>query len=116
MLEIRKELVVPGVAVLHLSGRIAVGRSCQEMEGQIDELIREKTFKVILDLTGVQRVDSTGFGTIVLYASKLKKGGGELRVAGAAGMVEEIAQSAHIPELVPFHATVEEAVSGIEQS
>ena len=116
MFEIRKELLVPGVAIVHLSGRITVGRSCQDIEGQIDELIRENTLKVIFDLTDVQRVDSTGFGTMVLCGSKLKKAGGELRVAGAAGMVEEIAQSSHIPELVPFHATVEEAVSGIEQS
>lgn len=111
MLEIRKELLVPGIAVLHLSGRVSVGRPCQDIEAQIDELIQEKTPKVIFDLSNVQRVDSTGFGTIVMCAGKLKKAGGELRVAGATGMVEEIAHSSQISKIVPFHATVAEAAA-----
>jgi anti-sigma B factor antagonist len=115
MFEIRKELLVPGVAILHLSGRVAMGRPCQEIEAQIDELIREKTVNVILDVTDVQRVDSTGFGTIVQCSNKLKKAGGGLRVAGATGMVEEIAHSSQILKIVPFHATVAEAVSGFQQ-
>src|SRR5919197_5949664 len=111
MLEIVKELVVPGIAVLHLSGRVSVGRPCQEIEERVEELIQEKTPRVILDLSHVQRVDSTGFGTIVMCAGKLKKAGGELRVAGATGMVEEIAHSSQISKIVPFHASVAEAAS-----
>jgi anti-sigma B factor antagonist len=112
MLEIRRELVEPDIAVLHLSGRIAMGRPCQDIEGQIDELIRQKTTKVILDLLEVQRVDSTGFGTIVQCSNKLRIAGGELRVAGAKGMVEGIATTSNIPMIVPFHATIAEAVAG----
>jgi len=40
MLEIRKESLQPGITVLHLTGRIAMGRPCQEIEGHVDELIR----------------------------------------------------------------------------
>lgn len=112
MLEIRRELVEPDIAVLHLSGRIAMGRPCQDIEGQVDELIRQKTTKVILDLLEVQRVDSTGFGTIVQCSNKLRVAGGELRVAGAKGMVEGIATTSNIPMIVPFHATIAEAIAG----
>ncbi|MGC2196723.1 MAG: STAS domain-containing protein [Terriglobales bacterium] len=111
MLEIRKELVAPDIAVFHFSGRIAMGRACQDIEAQIDELIREKVTKVILDLTDVQRVDSTGFGTIVMSSQKLKNAGGGLRVVGAKGIVEEIAHTSHIPTIVPFHGTLAEAVT-----
>ena len=37
--------------------------------------------------------------------------GGELRVAGATGIVAEIAHSSQIPRIVPFHTTVEDAVA-----
>jgi anti-sigma B factor antagonist len=111
MLEIRKELVEPDIVVLHLSGRIAMGRPCQDIEGHVDELIRKKTSKLILDLTELQRVDSTGFGTIVQCSTKFKSAGGELRVAGAKGMVEEIAHTSNIPKIVPFHTTVAEAIA-----
>ena len=111
MLAIRKEAVSPDVTVLHLTGRIAMGRPCQDIEAQVDELIREKRLKLVLDLSEVQRVDSTGFGTIVTSAGKLKKAGGALHVAGAKGMVEEIAHTSNISRVVPFFSTVDEAVS-----
>jgi anti-sigma B factor antagonist len=110
MFEMRKELIAPDIAVLHLSGRIAMGKPCQEIDAQVDELIRDKISKVVLDLVHVDRVDSTGFGTIVQCSARLKKAGGELRVAGATGIVAEIAHSSQIPRIVPFHTTVEDAL------
>jgi anti-sigma B factor antagonist len=114
MLAIRKELIEPKITVLHLSGRISVGRPCQEIEETIQGLIEEKRFWVILDLAEVQRVDSTGFGTIVLCGGKLKKAGGKLRVAAANDMVEEIAVSSQIRKIVMFDKTVAEAVAALK--
>jgi anti-sigma B factor antagonist len=111
MFEMTKEQMGPDVAVLHISGRIAMGKPCQDIDAQVEELVREKVTKIVLDLEHVDRVDSTGFGTIVLCAGKLRKVGGELRVAGAKGIVAEIAHSSQIPRIVPFHGTVEDAVA-----
>ena len=114
MLAIRKESVSPDVTVLYLSGRIAMGRPCQDIESQVDDLVREKKTKLVLDISEIQRVDSTGFGTIVMCAGKLKKAGGGLHVAGAKGIVEEIANTSNIPKVIPFHATLEEAISALK--
>jgi len=114
MFEMRKELIGSDMVVLRLAGRLLMGKPCQEIDTQIDELIRENIHKVVLDLTHVDRVDSTGFGTIVLNSGKLKKAGGELRVAGATGIVEEIAHSSQIPRIVPFYATASEAVASFQ--
>ena len=115
MLDIKKELREPGIAVLHLSGRISMGRSCQDIEAQVDELLHQGTLKIILDLTDIQRVDSTGFGTIVTCSQKVKKAGGTLRIVGATGMVEEIAQSSQLPRIIPFHANLEEALAAFQE-
>jgi anti-anti-sigma factor len=114
MLAIRKESVSPDITVLYLAGRIAMGRPCQDIEAHVDELIRESNPKVVLELSEIHRVDSTGFGTIVMCANKLKKAGGGLHVAGAKGIVEEIANTSNIPKVVPFYATVSEAVSAFK--
>jgi anti-sigma B factor antagonist len=114
MLVIRKETVPPDVTVLHLSGRVAMGRPCQEIESHVEELIREKTPKLVLDLSDVQRVDSTGFGVIVTSAGKLKKAGGSLHVAGAKGIVQEIAHTSNISKVVPFYPSVEEAIDALQ--
>ena len=116
MLAITKESVPPDVTVLHLTGRIAMGRPCQEIESQVEELIRQNKPKLVLDLSEVQRVDSTGFGTIVMCAGKLKKAGGGMRVAGAKGIVNEMAHTSNISRVVPFDASIEEAVAALGQS
>lgn len=113
MLEIRKEQADPDIVVLHLSGRISMGRPCEELEAAIQELIQQNVSKVILNLSDVQRVDSTGFGTLVTSSQKLKRAGGELRVVGAHGVVEEIAHSSQILKIVPFHATLADAVAAL---
>jgi anti-sigma B factor antagonist len=111
MLQIRKESIAPDIVVLHLIGRIAMGRPCQEIEANIDELIQQKAPRVVLDFSEVQRMDSTGFGTLVLCAGKFRKAGGDLRVAGAKGIVDEIAHTSNIPRIIPFYASVEQAVA-----
>jgi anti-sigma B factor antagonist len=111
MLQIRKESVAPDIVVLHLIGRVAMGRPCQEIEAHIDELIQQKAQKVVLNFSEVQRMDSTGFGTLVLCAGKFRKAGGDLRVAGAKGIVEEIAHTSNIPRIIPFYASLQEAVA-----
>src|SRR5262245_57317386 len=113
MLEIRKEQAEPDIVVLHLSGRLTMGRPCEELEAETQELIQQSVAKVILNLADVQRVDSTGFGTLVIASQKLKRAGGELRVVGAHGVVEEIAHSSQIPKIVPFHATLADAVAAL---
>jgi anti-anti-sigma factor len=114
MLAIRKESVSPDITVLYLAGRIAMGRPCQDIEAHVDELIREKKPKLVLDLSEIHRVDSTGFGTIVMCSGKLQKAGGRLHVSGAKGIVEQIASTSNIPKVVPFHASVEEAISALQ--
>ena len=111
MLQIRRESVAPDIVVLHLIGRIAMGRPCQEIEAHIDELIQQKAPKVILNFSEVQRMDSTGFGTVVLCAGKFRKAGGDLRVAGARGIVDEIAHTSNIPRIIPFYGSLEEAIA-----
>jgi anti-sigma B factor antagonist len=111
MLQIRKESIAPDIVVLHLTGRIAMGRPCQEIEANIDELIQQKALRVVLDFSEVQRMDSTGFGTLVLCAGKFRKAGGDLRVAGAKGIVDEIAHTSNIPRIIPFYTSLEQAVA-----
>jgi len=111
MLQIRRESVAPDIVVLHLIGRVAMGRPCQEIEAHIDELIQQKAHKVVLNFSEVQRMDSTGFGTLVLCAGKFRKAGGDLRVAGAKGIVEEIAHTSNIPRIIPFYTSLQEALA-----
>src|SRR5258708_37393967 len=84
--EIIKKELKPGVGVLELKGPLQMGVECKQLELAFDELLREKQTRVVLDFTGITKLDSGGLGKVVNCFSRLKKAGGAMRLAGGQGM------------------------------
>jgi anti-sigma B factor antagonist len=112
MLEIQTKDLPPDIVVLEIKGRITLGRESKQLEWAVETLVGEGRKKVILDLSGVTNVDSTGIGIIVMSAGKLKQAGGELRVAGATAHVEDVLKMTNIDQIVVLHSTTAAAASG----
>jgi len=112
MLEIQTRHLDPDVVVLEIAGRITLGRECKELEWQTEKLVRDHHKKFIFDITGVTRLDSTGIGIIVMSAAHVKNAGGELRLAGASGHIENVLRMSSIDKLVPLHPTASAAAVG----
>jgi anti-sigma B factor antagonist len=107
---VRKQLP-NNVVVFQMTGRIILGNNSRDVELDLAKSLHDNLRKVIFDLTGVTLLDSTGVGIIVVCHAKLKQAGGELRVAGAAGMVEETLRVTNVDRIVRFYATVADAAS-----
>ena len=112
MLEIQTKHVQPDIVVLELTGRITIGRDCKQLEWAVENLVKEGRKKVIFDLAAVSTVDSTGIGIMVMSAGQMKKTGGELRVAGANGHVEQVLKMTNVDQIVALHPTAAAAAAG----
>jgi anti-anti-sigma factor len=104
MLEIQTKQMPPDIVVVEIAGRITIGRDCKQLEWSTENLVREKQKKVIFDLSGVTHIDSTGVGIIVMSAGQLKSIGGELRLAGAKGHVDEVLRLTNVHQLLGVYA------------
>jgi anti-sigma B factor antagonist len=111
MLEIHSKRIPPDVIVLELAGRITLGRDSQHLEWLGTALVRDKEKKVVLDLTNVSRLDSTGVGIIVMVCGLLKQSGGELRLAGAKGLVDDVLKLTNIHSMIAVHPSAEAAAA-----
>jgi anti-sigma B factor antagonist len=100
LLTIEKKSLPSDVTVLEIKGRISLGRECQQIEWTVDDLLKNDVRKVVLDLAGVNHIDSTGIGIIVMCSGKVKKAGGQLRVAGATGVVDQVLKLTKVDEIV----------------
>lgn len=109
LLSIKKKAIEPDIAVLEMAGRITLGRDCQEVEWRLEDLLKENRRKVIFDLTSVNHIDSTGVGILVMCSGRLHQNGGQLRLAGATGMVEQVLKLTKVNQIVDFHPTVDDA-------
>ena len=111
MLQIQTRNVPPDIVVLEIAGRITIGRDSQQLEWSTDELVRENKKKVVFDLSGVNHIDSTGIGIIVMSAGKIKQAGGKLHVC-AQGHVENVLRLTSVDQVVGLHSTMAAAAAG----
>jgi anti-sigma B factor antagonist len=111
MMQIETRNLPPDIVVLEVAGRVTIGRDCQQLEWSADSLVRENKKKIILDLSRVTHIDSTGIGIIVMSAGQVKKAGGKLRVC-AQGHVEEVLKLTSVDKVVDLLPTIEAATAG----
>ena len=103
----------PGITVVEITGAITMGQDCDRLGKEFDDLLAQKTTRIILDLSRVHRVDSSGIGRIVLCFSKLKKQGGQLRIAGATGMVANVLKMTTVDKILGVYSTPDDAADGL---
>jgi anti-sigma B factor antagonist len=68
-----------GIAIIALKGRLTVGEASSARE-EVNKLVAAGRFNVIFDLGGVDYIDSTGLGSLVICFTSIKKAGGALKL------------------------------------
>ena len=109
MLEIETLEPAPGITVLKLNGRLMTGPESEGLEALVRKLLRENRKKLILDLTGVDYIDSAGLGVLTFCSATMQSGGGALRMAGAQPLPQKLFQMTKLDKILSFFPTVEDA-------
>ena len=110
-LEIKRKEIKPGTVVLELTGRITMGPDCWQIEKEVAQLLQQNQKHIILDLSGISMIDSTGIGQIVKCLCKLKNSGGSLRLAGLKGMVDGVFKITKVDQVIGIYPTAVEAAA-----
>lgn len=108
-MDIQRKQVAPGVAALEMKGRILMGPDCQLMEKEVEQLLAQGNRRIIFDLTDVIQIDSAGVGKIVMCFTRLKKSGGDLRLAGVKGMLDGVFKITQVHKVIGIYPTAKEA-------
>lgn len=108
-LKIAKSEIKPGVVVLEMTGPIHMGPDCQRLGQEVEQLLGRSEKRLILDVSKVSTVDSTGLGQIVRCFSKLKTSGGSLRLAGVQGMLAGVLKMTGVDKVIAIYPTAFEA-------
>ena len=69
-----------GVIILDLKGRITVGPEAGTLRDKITELTQQGTRNLVLNLAGVDYIDSTGLGALVICSTNIRKNGGAVKL------------------------------------
>lgn len=81
---------IDGVTILELSGRIMLGESSSELRENLRSLVEEGRRRIVINLSKVTSVDSSGLGTLVASFASLEKNGGQLKLASISPKMSEL--------------------------
>jgi anti-sigma B factor antagonist len=110
LLQIEEKWIEPGIALVELKGKLALGRESLRVEGLAEGLVKSGRVKAILDLTGVDYIDSAGVGILALASGKMQEAGGKLAVVAPEGRVLQMLTMTQMVRILEVSATVAEAL------
>lgn len=70
-----------GVSILQLMGRLTFGPEEVRLNDEIRRALAGRNVRMVIDLDGVDRIDSAGLGTLLFARAELRRAGGGLALA-----------------------------------
>jgi anti-anti-sigma factor len=97
------------VAVLRCEGPIISGSDAEYLEEQI-RLTFEETKYLVLEVSGVPRVDSGGLGLLVRLSMRARQAGGDLKLASPPPFVTRLLETTRLSALFGIFSSEREAI------
>jgi anti-sigma B factor antagonist len=78
------------VVILDLQGKIRLGEGNLELHQTLRRLVEEGEKKILVNLSDVSNIDSSGLGELIAGYATLQKNGGDLKLLNLTERVSEI--------------------------
>jgi anti-sigma B factor antagonist len=100
-----------GLAVVAVAGDVDL-HTASALSAHALAVVEQGVPHLVLDLTHVDFVDSTGLSTLIHLLHATQQAGGSLRLAEVPDRLLRMITMTGISQLLPVHATVADAVAG----
>ena len=114
MLDFSDRTVPPDIVVFELKGRMNSGTRLLDAEYAAKKLMSAGHKKLVVDITGIEYMDSAALGLLVLMTGMTAKEGGTAYVAGATPRVSEIFKISHAHMVLNLQDSLESALRAFE--
>ena len=102
---------VGNYSVVDVKGEIDV-YTAPKLREKLIELVSEGSYDVVVNLEGVDFLDSTGLGVLVGALKRVKAHDGSLSLVCSQDKILKIFKITGLTKVFPIHASVEEAAGG----
>ena len=83
---------VGDVTVIDVAGRITLGEGSSNLREGIREMVAKGNKKILLNLSDVSYIDSSGIGELVSGFTSVANGGGQLKLINLTKRVKDLLQ------------------------
>ena len=100
-----------GIQIVDLHGRLTLGPEDLVFRTELDALVRAGKNRVVLNLTQVNDLDSTGLGTLLFALAELQKAGGNLALVNMSHPHLELLVEARLDATFRIFADDQDAIN-----
>jgi anti-sigma B factor antagonist len=79
-----------GVTVVDLTGKIALGDTSQQLHSELRSLVEKGNENILINLSNVKMIDSSGLGTLVASYTTVERAGGQLKLTNLSDKASEL--------------------------
>ena len=102
-----------GVTVLDLQGQIALGRKDIDLPDEFEKVTSAGARKVLFNLAGVKRIDSSGLADLVAALHRASEMGGKVSLAKPRSNVADLLRMTRVDTLFEVYETEDEAIEAM---
>lgn len=106
-----KETIDGDVVVLALKGNLMGEPETTEFRDKIKGLVRDGFLKVVLDVSKVKWINSSGLGALISALATVNNGGGDMRIANVTEKINSLFMITQLIKVFKSFETVERAVA-----
>lgn len=103
------------ISIVEASGRLTSFET-GALRDSLSRLLQQHRKDIVLNLTGLQYLDSSGVGELARIYVSVVKAGGQMKVVGLAPKVEEILKITQLYQVFPEFPSEEAAVDSFSKS
>ncbi len=100
--------------ILDCKGRIVFGDETASLRQHAKDLLTQSR-RLVLNLSDVSYIDSTGVGTLVELFTTARNAGGNIKLAGLTGRVKDVLQITKLATIFETFADAEEAATAFNR-
>jgi anti-sigma B factor antagonist len=100
-----------GAAILAVSGEVDVA-TVPRLREQLHGLVAQGSNRIIVDLDGVDFLDSTGLGVLVGALKRVRSNDGELSLVCTQPRIRKVFEVTGLTKVFSLYDSVDEAVAG----
>ncbi len=98
------------IVIIDLRGDVMGGPEAVKLNEEINQLLDQKSLKVVIDLGAVKRMNSSGLGILINALSTYRQNGGELKLAGASPVVQNLLNITKLSTIFECYDSADAAV------
>lgn len=100
--------------IIEIKGDLVGGQPAEEFQDILKRTLEEGKYNIIIDLSGVKYMNSTGIGILIRGYTTVKTAGGVLKLASLNEKIKGVLSITQLNKVFEIHNSVDEAVNSYQ--